>query len=129
MKVSLKGMDFLINGETHHRDTPVVVGQLQVWDVINDSNMDHPFHLHGFFFQVLDVNGTPPAFLSWEDTVNVPPKSTVRIAWMPDDRPGEWMYHCHILEHHEKGMMAHFNVVRADEEVKMPPASHEHHHR
>jgi FtsP/CotA-like multicopper oxidase with cupredoxin domain len=128
VKVSLRGMDFLINGETHHRDQPVVVGQLQVWDVINDSNMDHPFHLHGFFFQVLDVDGTPPAFLSWEDTVNVGPKSTVRIAWMPDDRPGEWMYHCHILEHHEKGMMAHFRVVRADEEVAMPPAASEHHH-
>jgi FtsP/CotA-like multicopper oxidase with cupredoxin domain len=128
VKVGLRGMDFLINGETHHRDQPVVVGKLQVWDVINDSNMDHPFHLHGFFFQVLGVNGAPPAFLSWEDTVNVPPKSTVRIAWMPDDRPGEWMYHCHILEHHEKGMMAHFNVVRPDAEVPMPPA-HEHHHR
>jgi FtsP/CotA-like multicopper oxidase with cupredoxin domain len=31
---------------------------------------------------------------------------------MPDDRPGEWMYHCHILEHHAKGMMGHFEVVR-----------------
>ena len=54
----------------------------------------------------------PPPFLSWEDTVNIPPKATVRIAWMPDDRPGEWMYHCHILEHHASGMMAHFEVVR-----------------
>lgn len=36
----------------------------------------------------------------------------VRIAWMPDDRSGEWMYHCHILEHHAAGMMAHFQVIR-----------------
>ena len=106
------GLDFVINNETHHRDQPVRVGELQVWDVINDSRMDHPFHLHGFFFQVLEVNGEPPAFRSWEDTVNVPPRSRVRIAWLPDDRPGEWMYHCHILEHHEAGMMAHFEVVR-----------------
>jgi FtsP/CotA-like multicopper oxidase with cupredoxin domain len=129
VKVSLRGMDFLINEETHHRDRPVTVGELQVWDVVNDSNMDHPFHLHGFFFQVLDVNGEPPAFLSWEDTVNVPPKSRVRIAWMPDDRPGEWMYHCHILEHHEKGMMAHFRVVRPGEEQEAdaPPTPHHHH--
>ena len=35
-----------------------------------------------------------------------------RIAWMPEDRPGSWMYHCHILEHHATGMMAHFEVVR-----------------
>ena len=56
--------------------------------------------------------GEAPAFRSWEDTVNVTPKGRVRIAWMPDDRPGEWMYHCHILEHHESGMMGHFEVVR-----------------
>jgi len=128
VKIGLHGMDFVINDETHHRDKPVVVGELQVWDVINDSNMDHPFHLHGFFFQVLEVNGLPPAFLSWEDTVNVPPKSTVSIAWMPDDRPGEWMYHCHILEHHEKGMMAHFRVVRPGEEAPPPSMEHHHHH-
>jgi FtsP/CotA-like multicopper oxidase with cupredoxin domain len=53
-----------------------------------------------------------PAWRSWEDVVNLPPKSTTRIAWMPDDRPGSWMYHCHILEHHASGMMAHFDVVR-----------------
>jgi FtsP/CotA-like multicopper oxidase with cupredoxin domain len=112
-KLSLKhGVDFVVNKEPHHRDHPVKVGELQVWDVVNDTMMDHPFHLHGFFFQVVEVNGEPPAFRSWEDTVNVPPKSRVRIAWMPDDRPGEWMYHCHILEHHESGMMGHFAVVR-----------------
>jgi FtsP/CotA-like multicopper oxidase with cupredoxin domain len=107
-----RGVDFVVNEEAHHRDRPVKVGELQVWDVINDTMMDHPFHLHGFFFQVVDVNGEPPAFRSWEDTVNVPPKSRVRIAWLPDDRPGEWMYHCHILEHHASGMMGHFAVVR-----------------
>ncbi len=113
VKASLRhGVDFVINKEQHHRDQPVKVGELQVWDVINDTLMDHPFHLHGFFFQVLEVNGEPPAFRSWEDTVNVPPKGRVRIAFLPDDRPGEWMYHCHILEHHASGMMAHFEVVR-----------------
>jgi FtsP/CotA-like multicopper oxidase with cupredoxin domain len=107
-----RGLDFRVNGETHHHDKPVKVGELQVWDVVNSSLMDHPFHLHGFFFQVLSVDGQAPAFRSWEDVVNLPPRSTVRIAWMPDDRPGSWMYHCHILEHHEAGMMGHFEVVR-----------------
>ena len=106
------GVEFTINREQHHHADPVRVGELQVWDVANRSPVDHPFHLHGFFFQVLEVNGEAPAFLSWEDTVNVPAFSRVRIAWMPDDRPGEWMYHCHILEHHAAGMMAHFDVVR-----------------
>jgi FtsP/CotA-like multicopper oxidase with cupredoxin domain len=105
------GVKFVVNGEPHHRDQPVKVGELQVWDVVNATLMDHPFHLHGFFFQVLAVNGEPPPFRSWEDTVNVPPRSRVKIAWMPDARAGEWMYHCHILEHHASGMMGHFEVV------------------
>jgi FtsP/CotA-like multicopper oxidase with cupredoxin domain len=112
VRPSLKhGVTFVVNKQPHHRDRPVKVGELQVWDVVNDTLMDHPFHLHGFFFQVLAVNGNAPAFRSWEDTVNVPPRSRVRIAWIPDDRPGEWMYHCHILEHHASGMMGHFEVV------------------
>ena len=112
-RMSMKrGVDFVINHESHHRADPVKVGELQVWDIVNRTPVDHPFHLHGFFFQVLEVNREPPAFLSWEDTVNVPGRGRVRIAWLPDDRPGEWMYHCHILEHHAGGMMAHFEVVR-----------------
>jgi FtsP/CotA-like multicopper oxidase with cupredoxin domain len=113
IKYSLRrGIDFVVNGERHKTDEPVRIGELQVWDVVNSTLMDHPFHLHGYFFQVLSVNGKPPAWRSWEDVVNLPPKSTTRIAWMPDDRPGSWMYHCHILEHHAAGMMGHFDVVR-----------------
>lgn len=107
----LRGVDFVINKEPHYRDEPVKAGELQVWDIVNATLMDHPFHLHGFFFQVLAVNGEPPAWRSWEDVVNVPPRSTVRIAWLPDERHGSWMYHCHILEHHASGMMGHFDVV------------------
>src|SRR5690242_15126823 len=112
-KMSLRrGFDFVIDGERHHHDEPVTVGELQVWDVVNATQIDHPFHLHGFFFQVLAIDGKPPAWRSLEDVINVPPKATVRIAWYPDDRPGMWMYHCHILEHHAAGMMAHFEVKR-----------------
>jgi FtsP/CotA-like multicopper oxidase with cupredoxin domain len=111
-KLSLKhGVDFTINKELHHHAESCSVGELQVWDIVNRSPVDHPFHLHGFFFQVVEVNGKSPAFLSWEDTVNIPARGRVRIAWVPDNRPGEWMYHCHILEHHAAGMMAHFDVV------------------
>jgi len=79
--------------------------------------MDHPFHLHGFFFQVLSINDKPVDFISWKDTVNLPPRSTVKIAWLPDNRPGKWMYHCHILEHHEAGMMSHFEVTNDEHAV------------
>jgi len=109
---SLKhGIDFLVNGDVHTDDKPVNVGELQVWEVSNTSLMDHPFHLHGFFFQVIEENGKPLDYKAWKDTYNLKPKSKIKIAWMPDNRPGRWMYHCHILEHHEAGMMAHFEVV------------------
>ena len=109
---SLKhGIDFLVNDQTHMMDKPVNVGELQVWEVSNTSLMDHPFHLHGFFFQVIEENGKAPEYISWKDTVNLKPRSKVKIAWIPDNRPGMWMYHCHILEHHAAGMMGHFEVV------------------
>jgi len=126
---SLKhGMDFLVNGSVHVNDKPVKVGELQVWEIVNASLMDHPFHLHGFFFQVLEENGKKSAFTAWKDTINLKPRSKVRIAWMPDNRPGTWMYHCHILEHHQAGMMANFEVVAEGMAVKEMGPGHTHHH-
>ncbi len=122
------GIDFLVNGKTHHSDQPVYVNELQVWEVANTSLMDHPFHLHGFFFQVIEENGKPPAYRSWKDSYNLRPKSKIKIAWLPDDRPGEWMYHCHILEHHEAGMMGHFEVINKEKGTQRSAHHHHHHH-
>jgi FtsP/CotA-like multicopper oxidase with cupredoxin domain len=119
-----RGMDFLVNSKMHANDENLKLGELQVWEVANTSLMDHPFHLHGFFFQVLDVNGKAPAYLAWKDTVNLPPRSKVKIAWMPD-REGNWMYHCHILEHHAAGMMGHFSIQSA---VTSRQSAVHHHH-
>jgi FtsP/CotA-like multicopper oxidase with cupredoxin domain len=110
-RMTMHGHDWLINGETHHRDAPVKAGELQIWDIVNETGMDHPFHLHGFFFQVVAIDGVPVAPSAWHDTVNVVAKERVTIAFRADNRPGEWMYHCHILEHHAAGMMGHFEVV------------------
>jgi len=109
------GLDFRVNNDVHIEDKPVKVGELQVWEVHNVSLMDHPFHLHGFFFQVLEVNGKAPAYRALKDTINLTPRTKVKLAWMPDNRPGRWMYHCHILEHHAAGMMANFDVVSGTE--------------
>lgn len=126
---SLKeGLSFLVNGKTHVDDKPVMVGKLQVWEVVNSSLMDHPFHLHGFFFQVIEENGHAPAYRAWKDTYNLTPRSKIKIAWMPDNRPGTWMYHCHIIEHHAAGMMAHFQVVDGSKPYDETPSAHHHHH-
>ena len=79
-------------------------GDIEVWEIKNGMEMDHPFHLHGVFFQVLDR-----PHLGWKDTVNVPRGSTVEIA-ARFDNPGLWMFHCHILEHAERGMMSILQV-------------------
>lgn len=126
---SLKdGMDFLVNDDVHVNDKPVKVGELQIWEVSNTSLMDHPFHLHGFFFQVIENNGKPTEYMAWKDTVNLTPRSKIKIAWMPDNRPGTWMYHCHILEHHAAGMMATFNVIDGDKPTDGISNQGHHHH-
>jgi FtsP/CotA-like multicopper oxidase with cupredoxin domain len=104
-------IDFTVNNKMHGMDEPVMVGYLQVWEISNTSLMDHPYHLHGFFFQVLEENGKAPDYKAWKDTYNLKPRTTIKIAWMPDNRPGKWMHHCHIIEHHAAGMMANFEVI------------------
>lgn len=126
---SLKnGMNFLVNDHIHSNDKPVKVGDLQIWEVSNTSVMDHPFHLHGFFFQVIEENGKAPQYMAWKDTINLTPRSKIKIAWMPDSRPGTWMYHCHILEHHEAGMMANFEVIDSDRPDTDMNNTEDHHH-
>ncbi len=121
------GLNFLVNKKMHLNDIPVKMGELQVWELSNTSLMDHPFHLHGYFFQVLEEKGKQPKYLSWKDTYNLKPRSKVKIAWMPD-RPGTWMYHCHILEHHAAGMMAHFSVTTdTNAKIEISP-THQHQH-
>jgi FtsP/CotA-like multicopper oxidase with cupredoxin domain len=82
---------------------------LTAFEVKNDSEMHHPFHLHGNRFQVMGVDGISPPYAGWKDTFDVPPFSTVRIV-SELDNPGEWMYHCHILEHAELGMAGFMTV-------------------
>ena len=87
------------------------VGTTEIWELTNTTPYDHPFHLHGFFFQVLDVDGKPPAYRELKDTLNLNPKEKVRVAVHFDDRPGMWMFHCHIVDHHELGMMGMLHVM------------------
>lgn len=104
---------FTINGQAYPNvpEIHAQVGKTEVWDLVNNSPMDHPFHLHGFFFQVVSQAGAPPPWASWEDTYDVPGNATTRIAFDPDNRPGPWMYHCHVLQHAAYGMMGDVRVM------------------
>lgn len=79
-------------------DAPLVI------EVRNMSPTEHPFHLHGFPFEVASRNGVQPEYMQVEDTLNVGIRERVRLRVHPD-RPGDWMAHCHILPHAEDGMM------------------------
>jgi FtsP/CotA-like multicopper oxidase with cupredoxin domain len=103
---------FTINDERWPDNKPVhvTVGDIEIWEVQNAAEMDHPFHLHGMFFEVLPEGGIPPLTDGWKDTVNIPQKSTLRFA-VQYDPVGMWMFHCHILEHAELGMMGDLMVM------------------
>lgn len=103
----------LINGrmmDMKRVDVRARLGATEIWQIENLVGMDHPFHLHGFQFQVIDRNGVPEPFRSWKDTVNVPKHETVRFIVRYDDYPGKWMFHCHILDHEDHGMMGVLEV-------------------
>jgi FtsP/CotA-like multicopper oxidase with cupredoxin domain len=102
-----------INGIAHDFRVEAHVGETQVWNVVNNTDFNHPFHLHGYFFQVLDEERTP----EWKDTVDVPAHTALRLAVEFDERPGKWMLHCHILDHAEVGMMGHLHVMEAEAEA------------
>ena len=72
--------------------------------------MQHPVHIHGQRFLVLEQNGVPNDNLVWKDTVLVPVGTTVDLL-LELSNPGRWMAHCHIAEHLETGMMTVFTVV------------------
>lgn len=98
-----------INGIPYWDVVPIetTVGQTQIWHLLNPTAFAHPFHLHGYSFQVLDDSRV----LEWKDTVDVPAGTDLRIAVQFADRPGMWMYHCHILDHAESGMMGQLHVA------------------
>jgi FtsP/CotA-like multicopper oxidase with cupredoxin domain len=99
--------EYGINNVAFAKNHPVTAtpGETQVWTIKNSTKWSHPFHLHGFFFQVLDEKGEHVQPLEWKDTVNVPLDQTVKVVVKYDNRPGSWMYHCHILDHADGGLM------------------------
>lgn len=86
------------------------LGETQIWTFKNTIDFAHPMHLHGFFFQVLSMDGVAPAVKEWKDTVDVRVDGETKIAVHFDERPGMWMLHCHILDHGDNGMMLMVHV-------------------
>lgn len=75
---------------------------------MNETAFPHPMHLHGHSFRVISRNGQPERHRPWQDTVLILARERAEIAFVANN-PGDWMLHCHILEHQIAGMMG---VVR-----------------
>lgn len=103
-------MLFLINGkrfDMNRVDFTGKIGAIEEWEIINNSDMDHPFHLHGTSFQV--VNTDHPLHGAWKDVVNTRPGEKVLIRFR-QMLAGKRLYHCHILEHEQLGMMGILDI-------------------
>jgi len=118
-KANNDGGMFRINGKSMDKnriDFQVKRNSTEIWHISNASPMAHPFHVHNVQFKVLDRNGKRPhpSETGLKDTVLVGPGETVRIVMsFPEysDANIPYMYHCHILEHEDQGMMGQFVVV------------------
>jgi FtsP/CotA-like multicopper oxidase with cupredoxin domain len=105
-----QGMVLLINGENFDMDRVNIRGKLnsiEDWELVNSGShiMDHNFHLHTHPFQILSRDGQPEPYLAWKDTVLIKSRETVKIRVRFADFPGKTVYHCHILDHEDLGMM------------------------
>lgn len=108
-----------INGrkmDMNRVDERIQLGSTEIWELENRSasmmQLPHSMHLHDVQFNILDRNGMPPAAVEAgrKDTVLLWPNDKVRIIARFLDYQGIYMYHCHMLEHEDDGMMGQFEV-------------------
>jgi FtsP/CotA-like multicopper oxidase with cupredoxin domain len=123
MQWSFDGRMFRMNEVADHEIIPF--DTLEAWEFVNDTFpvvMSHPIHIHGVQFQVSERNATPQlsggwnsvreGYIDegWQDTVLLMPGERVKLLIRFDDFKGEYLYHCHNLEHADAGMMRNLRV-------------------
>ena len=99
------------NGKTMAEDGVIQIkrGEVLRLELINDTMMHHPLHLHGHFFRVVEGQGKAAPL---KHTVDVPPMSRRTIEFLAsEDR--DWLFHCHLLYHMEAGMMREVRIEEA----------------
>ncbi len=107
------GRGFTIDGrafDASRIDQQVRAGTVEEWEIRNTSPMDHPLHLHVWPMQVTEEAGVPVDVVRQQDVVNVPARSSVRVRIAFETFTGRSVYHCHILDHEDLGMMGIIDV-------------------
>jgi FtsP/CotA-like multicopper oxidase with cupredoxin domain len=108
MAMGSSGMRFTIDGKTfdpNRVDQQARIGTVEEWTITNTSPMDHPLHLHVWPMQLVEHRDQPVDPPTWQDVINLPAHSTTTIRVAFDTFPGRTVYHCHILDHEDTGMM------------------------
>ena len=102
MKFGFDGQEF----DPNRVDQEVALGTVEEWTLTNASPMEHPFHLHVWPMQVVDAPDVDPSGPpDWRDVVIVPAYGQVTVRIRFADFDGRAVYHCHILDHEDHGMM------------------------
>ena len=106
---------YLINGRTYDHartDLRIPLGSVEEWTIRNDTDDMHVFHIHQSHFQVMAINGEAVPYNGRQDTVRIPERGavTIRIAFTDPNMVGRFLYHCHVLKHEDKGMMANIEI-------------------
>ena len=99
---------FTINGkefDPDRLDETVRAGTVEEWTLTNSSPMDHPMHLHVWPMQVIEDEGRNLSEPVWQDVVSIPASGQVKVRIAFDDFSGRTVFHCHILDHEDLGMM------------------------
>jgi FtsP/CotA-like multicopper oxidase with cupredoxin domain len=102
-----------MTGDGHTGMPPAITlqrGRSVVLTLRNETAWWHPMHLHGHSLRLLARDGLPVPHSQWSDTVLVPPKGTVEAVFVADN-PGDWMLHCHVIDHQMAGLMTLFRVA------------------
>ncbi len=118
---AMRGGVFIYNKirDMHRIDEVVPLNQVEIWEVSNKRmmSMDHNFHIHGTHFMILERNGESMYVdeneAGYKDTVYIPAGESVKLILKMTDYKDEklpYMYHCHFLEHEDRGMMGQFIV-------------------
>ena len=99
------------SGDTENSGGPLAemtLGRSYVFDIANPTPHSHPLHLHGMVFRVLSSSAGPVAPVV-SDTYLMAPDERVRLGLVADN-PGNWVFHCHIIEHQKTGMTSFVSV-------------------
>lgn len=120
---------YTINGQAfdHHRvDVTTSLNNVEIWELVNENDLIHPFHLHTYPFQILAHQAAgsstwePEPLRAWRDTINLPGKAKVRIIVPFRTFTGRTVFHCHTTEHEDHGMMG---IVEVHAEAADQPAA------